>query len=152
MTPIHLRADNTPPRNGVIFLYAVATIVALFGLEIMFRAYFLAETDQAKEHALVKSADLAKLRAHEEKMLSAKEVSTGGIRLPTGSALERAKEQLGQMPRESMPMIAPNPSKDMDPIKGWMLAPASPERMNITEFAKPVEGVDASTPLPFDGP
>ena len=104
----HKDYDDSPPRNGVIFFYAVLTVFVLIGVKFLLDSYF-AKTMDAEVHDKVLTRGMEEVTA-----LKAKEKET--LERDGMSAAMRAVAQRG---RNAFPQIAPVQGKQAPEVQGW---------------------------------
>lgn len=110
--------DDSPPRNAVIAFYTVAAVVLLFSLRYVFISYFDTSQRAAHSHNIAQSRRTAELADYRR---SQREILSGGA-LP----IETAIQNLASGRRDRFALIAPQPSTDQDPIRGWSALQAPP--------------------------
>ena len=113
-TPKHLRADNAPPRTGIIAIYATIAALTLLGLKPIFDSYFEAmySTETSEKVSTQPATELEGIRAREDVLL-----------LEKGVPMDRVRAQLARGRQAAPALIAPQPSSEVAPITGWSALP-----------------------------
>ena len=120
--------EKTPPRNAVIAVSGVATIVVLIGLHFVFTSYFNSVKERyVRERILDAPVDEAD-RYREEQ---ARQLHEGR---PT---IDDAIGAMAKRGRDVDPRITPQPSDALDALRGWNL------RKNDARFAAAERAVAA---------
>lgn len=150
---MQLKADNSLPRNGVIAFYSALTVVVLFTLKFVFDSYFHMMIDEVHRERAAMAAlpscaanapaaevgvscrrgtssmdELQSMRARETEMLGG-----GHGAMPVDNAMRSLASS------RSNPMVAPEASTEMAPIKGWTHIPhfVTTARPNMDTTAAP---------------
>ena len=106
--------DKTEPRNGMIFGYTVLAVACLFGLRYVFESYLDSSRQRVSQEHLAESQASETLRSYRDAQ---------GARLREGGRpIDRAMSDLATG-RDRFPAIRPTQSQDLEPRRGWMLAP-----------------------------
>lgn len=160
MSASKLTADNSPPRNGLIAMYTLLSVMTLVGVKFMLDSYFHMMIDKVRaERSAIAAlpvcapnapesdvnvncrrgtsvmAELQDMRAHEATML---EGGQGAMPIEAAmTALAHSREN---------PMVAPQPSTEMAPIKGWANIP------HFVSTARPTMDLTAPAPAPMPAP
>jgi hypothetical protein len=113
-TPQHLRADATPPRNGLIALYTAITVTGLLLLKPIFDSYFAAMFGGERERKIA-TAPTSQLDAHRARDRELLEVK--------GVPIDRAISQLARGRAAAPALVAPLPSEDTGALVGWQHLP-----------------------------
>jgi hypothetical protein len=103
-----MATDNSQPRNQLILVLAVGTVLILFGLKFVFDSYFVGMMETEAKAKQAQPEELWKLRDDEKKKLE-------GSPVP----IQKAMGDLVSKGRESSPLITPAPSDDQAPMVGW---------------------------------
>lgn len=113
-TPKHLRADNAPPRTGIIAMYATIAALTLLGLKPIFDSYFEAmySIETREKVATQPATELEAIRAREDVLF-----------LEKGVPMDRVRAQLARGRQAAPALIAPQPSSEVAPITGWSALP-----------------------------
>lgn len=102
-----MATDNSPPRNKIIFIGAVITVVVLVLLKFAFDSYFVMMMEGEAAAKMAHPEELQALHADEQKKLT-----QGAV------PIEQAMGQVAKG-RETNPLITPQPSPDDAPMIGW---------------------------------
>lgn len=132
--------DDSPPRNGIIFFYAVLTVFLLIGVKFLLDSYFVKTMDsEIHEKVLTRGLEqVANMRASEKETLER-------------SGISSAMKTIAQRGRTASPLIAPASGQGKPEVQGWtqlqrqVAAPAAPAE---AAPAAPVEAVPAPTAVP----
>ena len=111
---IHKGYDDSPPRNGLIFFYAVLTLFFLLGAKLLLDSYFV-KTMEAEIHDKVLTRGLeevATMRAKEKATLER-------------SGIDGAIKLLSQRGRTASPLIVPQSGQGKPQVPGWSQLPRS---------------------------
>lgn len=103
-----MATDQSPPRNRIIFISTMVTLLTLVALKFILDAYF--------DHMMTAEAK-AKLPATTEldKLKEAEEQALNSAQLP----LPAAKHKLAEAPRYEQAGIIPVQTQDDAPVVGW---------------------------------
>lgn len=146
--------DDTQPKNRVIFLYTVLTLVALLVLAPIFGSYF---TSFVEREIAAKILTVPNAQYEETKQAAFDTLRNGPL------PIERAVAIVGSDGRDVSPAIAPSQSDDVAPVEGWMLnkneeaaarAAEAVERRKAAEAeaaAAEAEGADGESPTGAEG-
>jgi len=142
-TPLHLRADDTQPRNRLIAFYTALVVLVLLLLKPLFDSYY--ESMYSSETSVkVLTQPAVELEAiHERERVLLEE---------RGVPLDRVFSQLARGRQASPAIIAPQPSTAVDAIKGWQGLPAfvhTADR-NAVDPAAVAAAAAAAAPAPVD--
>jgi hypothetical protein len=107
-----MATDNSPPKIRIILTVAFSSVVILFSLNYVFRAYFIMMTEEVEHDHMRPAEELAKLREGEERNLTSSPVP-----------IARAMQELASKGREGSPDLVPQPSNDMGAMVGWIRNP-----------------------------
>lgn len=133
-TPKNLRADNTPPRTGILALCILGAIIGFLCLKLVFGSYFDA----------VYSAELnAKVATQPAVELNAIREREGALLNERGVPIPSVITQLGRGRQAAPAIVAPQPSTDRGAITGWNSLPA---------FVHTAEPAPAAPPAPTPNP
>jgi hypothetical protein len=125
--------DDSPPRNGLILMYAAITVVTLVALDFALRSYYEAQVAHAKQNALATPAQLQQLR-----QAAAAELKSGPVTLPD------AMDRFASTPREQLGAIAPKASSELDALRGWVAKkPCGPDGRCTQSFRLPAQPAGA---------
>ena len=132
-TPKHLRADGTPPRTGMIAMYAALAALCLIGLKPIFDSYFesMFSAEISAKVSNQPAVEYDAIRRREDALL-----------LQTGVPMERVFAQLARGRQAGPTLIAPQASTDLAAIQGWNGLPAFVHTANAEAVAA------AAPPLP----
>lgn len=105
-----MATDNTPPRNNVILIGALATVFALVGLKYVFDSYYLVsfEGEVSQKVLEAPTRELDKMMEDEQRKLRRGKVN-----------IDEAKMLLQSRGRGVIQDIAPVPSTDEAAKVGW---------------------------------
>lgn len=107
-----MASDDTRPKVRMLFTIGIVAVSILAGVKFMLDSYYLDMTENYEKTLLPKTEELEKLRAKEKAQIEKGE--RGNI--PVSVAMQ----QLAQKGRDNAsPLITPQPSDDVDPLKGW---------------------------------
>ena len=114
-TPLHLRADDTQPRNRLIAFYTALVVLTLLLLKPLFDSYFesMYSSETSVKVLTQPAVELEAIRERERVLLEER-----------GVPLDRVFSQLARGRQASPAIIAPQPSTAVDAIKGWQGLPA----------------------------
>jgi hypothetical protein len=114
-TPLHLRADDTQPRNRLIAFYTALVVLVLLLLKPLFDSYFesMYSSETSVKVLTQPAVELEAIRERERVLLEER-----------GVPLDRVFSQLARGRQASPAIIAPQPSTAVDAIKGWQGLPA----------------------------
>ncbi len=125
-TPKHLRADGTPPRTGMIAMYAALAALCLIGLKPIFDSYFesMFSAEISAKVSTQPAVEYDAIRRREDALL-----------LQTGVPMERVFAQLARGRQAGPTLIAPQASTDLAAIQGWNGLPAFVHTANAEAVA-----------------
>jgi hypothetical protein len=131
-----MATDQSPPRIRIILTVAFSALVILVTLNYVFRSYFLMMTEQTEHDHLAKPEELMKLRAGEERNLTA---SPEPITKAMAELAARGRE--GSEALKPLADITPQQSDDLGPMVGWLKNPSTVylERMAAAAEAPPAD-------------
>ena len=138
-----MATDNSPPRIRIILTIAFSSLVILIALNYVFRSYFLMMTEEVEHDHLAQPVELQKLRAGEQKNLSASP-------LPIAQAMQElaTKGRTNYAAYAGQADITPQASNDMGPMVGWVRNP----NQAVIEAIAAAEAADAGPgPMVGDG-
>ncbi len=123
-------ADKTPPRNGLILLFTSLAVMTLLGLEPIFRSYFQSSIRSAQQELVMEPEELLALRAKDRRLLEENP--------PLEQTLHKLQHTSSRgeaiwAARRMSDAISPQPSEDMDALRGWTLV--EPGRERIARFS-----------------
>jgi hypothetical protein len=140
--------DDSPPRNGVIFFYAVLTVVFLFGVQQLLNSYFGKMMDnEFQEKVYTVGLD---------KAIEAKEQDRATLEK---NGIEAAMRLYAQRGRSASTIIANESGAGKPAITGWSqlkrevaapVAPAAPAAVPVPS-APPTDAVPANLPAGSGG-
>ena len=138
-TPLHLRADNTQPRNRLIAFYTALVVVTLVLLKPLFDSYFESMfTNETSVKVLTQPAvELEAIHARERVLLEER-----------GVPMDRVFAQLARGRQAAPALVAPQPSTAVDAIKGWSALPAFVHTANRGAVDPSVAAAAAAAPVP----
>jgi hypothetical protein len=138
-----LKADETPPQNGIILAAAIMSIITLFSLKYAFDSYLdvsnihVRHVHIAESHA---SGVLDEYRAHSQDQLREGE-------MPIGAAME----QLSTRGRAAFPQIRPIADTNTGAREGWSAMPVvAPEPAPRAQREEAPEAPEAPPVVPAD--
>jgi hypothetical protein len=140
-----MATDHSPPALKIIVVAAVVTVVSLIGLKFGFDSYFAFMTDEAAKEKIAPTEQLDKLKAEEQKNLTASP-------MPISAAMSDLAKS-GRSDTAGPDLIAPKPSEDLGPLTGWTKNPRKfeiPPKPVAPEIPLPPAG-DAGAPNATDG-
>ncbi|MBL8613660.1 MAG: hypothetical protein JNL38_40345 [Myxococcales bacterium] len=140
-----MATDHSPPALKIIVVAAVVTVVSLIGLKFGFDSYFAFMTDEAAKEKIAPTEQLDKLKAEEQKNLTASP-------MPISAAMSDLAKS-GRSDTAGPDLIAPKPSEDLGPLTGWTKNPRKfevPPKPVAPELPVPAAG-DAGAPSAADG-
>jgi hypothetical protein len=139
-TPLHLRADDTQPRNRLIAFYTALVVFTLLLLKPLFDSYFesMYSAETSVKVLTQPAVELETIRARERVLLEER-----------GVPLDRVFSQLARGRQASPAIIAPQPSTAVDAIKGWQFLPAFVHTAD-RNAVDPAAAAAAATPTPAD--
>jgi len=126
--------DESPPRNGVIFFYAVLTCLMLVGVRFLLDSYF-AKTMDAEVQAKVLTVGLDEVK--DKKASEKAKLEQDGI--------EAAMKAVAQRGRAASPLIGSESGKDKPEVQGW-----SQLGRQVGEVAPAAEGAAKVPAAAFD--
>ena len=131
-----LRGDDSPPRNGMIAIYALIVVFALIGLRFVFDSYYyrMFGAEQALK-AGTTSEQLQRNRSEERSRLESAQVS-----------VEEAMAQLAAR-RFDHPVVQRQASDNLAPLEGWNRLPAFVSTRRFPATA-PKQPLTSPTPAP----
>jgi len=142
-TPLHLRADDTQPRNRLIAFYTALVVLVLLLLKPLFDSYYesMYSSETSVKVLTQPAVELEAIRERERVLLEER-----------GVPLDRVFSQLARGRQASPAIIAPQPSTAVDAIKGWQGLPAfvhTADR-NAVDPAAVAAAAAAAAPAPVD--
>ena len=131
--------DDSPPRNGAIFFYAVLTVVVLIGVKFLLDSYFMSTMEgEVYEKVLsVGMEQVAEKRAKDQATLES-------------SGLGAAMQVLAQRGRAASPKIAPKSGQGQPEVAGWsqLGREVAPAKTSEAEAATEEPSADAGHAQP----
>ncbi len=116
------RPDDTPPRNGAIFLYTVLSVLFLVSLKFVLDSYLENARRNVRADNLGASDSSERLEQHRDAV--AGELAGGDL------PIDQAISQLAERGRGAFPQVRPYPSEDQGAREGWNRRP--PEAPPLT--------------------
>lgn len=115
--------DDSPPQNGLIFLYTVLTVLTLVGLKFVFDSFLDSSRRTVQAGHISESVASARLAEHREEVRR---------RLSEDGSIDETISSLAERGRGAYPQIRPFPSEDRGSREGWgrrapVPAPVTPE-------------------------
>lgn len=122
-----LPGDDSPPRNNVILIAGIISLVTLVGLKFVFDSYLEAQRGEARTAHLETSTTSELLAEHREQVFSRLHAAD----MPIDQAMARLAED----GRRGFPQVLPLQSTDEGARLGWARrapssAPVVPEPQN----------------------
>lgn len=102
-----MATDNSPPRNKIIAIGALVTVVILVLLHFAFDSYFIMMMENEAAAKIAKPEELQSYRAAEQKKLQESPLPIGKAMQQVAAAGDRAA------------LITPQASSDDAPMTGW---------------------------------
>jgi hypothetical protein len=142
-TPLHLRADDTQPRNRLIAFYTALVVLVLLLLKPLFDSYYesMYSSETSVKVLTQPAVELEAIRERERVLLEER-----------GVPLDRVFSQLARGRQASPAIIAPQPSTAVDAIKGWQGLPAFVHTADRNAVDPAAVAAAAAAPAPAPAP
>ncbi len=138
-----MASDDTRPKVRMLLTIGVVSVSLLLGIKFVLDSYYLDMTETYEHELLPKTELLNQTRIEQHAMLDKGE--NGNI--PVNVAMQT----LGAKGRDNAsPIITPEPSEDIDPLKGWAQLPRQvhlPPQVTTTTAPFPPPAIDAGATM-----